>query len=82
MKRNHKIIVATMRDGNVQRIYRHNVSTAGGATRLLNSAEGQAQLWITRETAAALGGEAETFWGRFADETEYQIKSDDVMASA
>lgn len=48
----HLIIVAEMADGNVRRIRRHTVTTARGAARLRGQNH---QLWMTRETAEALG---------------------------
>ena len=76
MKR-YPIIIATIRDGNVQKISRHEVTTAGSASRLLKN---NCQIWMTRDTATALGGEVETCWGRFPDGTEFQVKSESVMA--
>jgi hypothetical protein len=75
----HQIIVAKLSDGNVQSVSRHWVTTANGAARLVGS---DCQLWLTRDSAAALGGETETFWGRFPDGLEYRIKSADVMRTA
>lgn len=75
----HQIIAAHMSNGNVQRITRHNVTTAKGAARL-KPANGQ--IWMTRETAKALGADVQTFWGTLPDGTEIQIKTDSVMETA
>lgn len=77
MKR--QIIAAHINSGNVQRITRHNVTTAKGAARLKPK---NGQLWMTKETAIALGADVETFWGSFPDGTEIQIKTADVMEKA
>jgi len=72
MKR-YRIIIATMSGGNVQKISRHDVTTARGAVRLRGK---NSQIWMTRETANVLGANVETFWGTFPDGTEIQIKTD------
>jgi hypothetical protein len=78
MKR-HQIIIATIKDGNVQKISRHMVTGAVGAARMVKV---NCQLWMTIETAQALNGDTETFWGRLPDGTEYQIKTEHVMETA
>ena len=74
-----QIIVATMSNGNVQRVSRHAVTTATGATRLAQSG---CQIWMTRESAMALGANVETFWGTLPNGTEIQIKTRSVMETA
>lgn len=74
-----QIIAAHMNSGNVQRITRHNVTTAKGAARLKPE---NGQLWMTRETAISLGANVETFWGTLPDGTEIQIKTTEVMENA
>lgn len=75
----HLIIVAEMADGNVRRIRRHAVTTARGAARLRGQNH---QLWMTRETAEALGARVETHWGVLPNGDEIRIKTQDVMDNA
>ena len=75
----YRIIIATMNDGNVQKISRHNVTTARGIIRLRGK---NSQIWMTRETAHRLGLNIHTFWGTFPDGTEIQIKTDRIMQEA
>ncbi len=73
------IIIADMRGGNVQRVTRHMVTTGRGAGKLQRS---NSQIWMTRETAAALGANIETFWGTLPGGTEIQIKTERLMKEA
>lgn len=78
-KTRREIIVATLSGGNVSNISRHQVTTARGVARLAGN---NIQIWMTRETAQALGANVETFWGTLPGGIEIQIKTPDVMQTA
>lgn len=75
----HTVVIAHIMDGNVQLVTRHAVTTALGARRLLGRGS---QLWMTRDTALALGGRVETFWGYWPDGCEFMVKNARVIEEA
>lgn len=75
----YQVIVATIRDGNVQKITRHMISSQAGALRVAGK---HGQVWMTRETADALNLDIRTFYGFFENGREFKIKTQPVLDNA
>ena len=74
----HLVIAVEMTSGNVAKTSRHFITSAIGASRIKPK---NGQIWMTRETAVAIGANIETFWGTLPNGSEIQIKTEKVICS-
>lgn len=74
MATKHTILVVKISDGNVQRVTRKHVTTALSVARLAGS---YIQIWMTRETARALGLGQDAI-----DTNNVYLKSEHVIQTA